>query len=61
MVLVAGATGNVGRELVIGLMQTLGALRRSEYAYVTDTVEKIGKVRPRTFEQWCHCHKEAFQ
>jgi len=47
--------------LMIGLMQTLGALRRSEYAYVTDSVEKVGKAKPRTFEQWCLHHKAAFQ
>jgi len=47
--------------LVIGLMQTLGALRRSEYAYVTDSVERLGKGKPRTFEQWCLHHREAFQ
>jgi uncharacterized protein YbjT (DUF2867 family) len=47
--------------LVIGLMQTLGALRRSEYAYMTDCVESVGKGKPRTFEQWCLHHKEAFQ
>src|SRR6185503_2403817 len=27
--------------VVMGLMQTLGALRRSEYAYVTDVVEQV--------------------
>lgn len=40
-------------ELVKGLMETLGALRRNEYAYVTDTVERVGGAKPRTFEAWC--------
>ena len=39
--------------LVIGLMQTLGALRRSEYAYVTDVVKQVGKCKPRTYGEWC--------
>ena len=51
----------MSRELVKGLMETLGALRRNEYAYVTDAVEQIGGVEPRTFEAWCHEHITAFQ
>jgi uncharacterized protein YbjT (DUF2867 family) len=51
----------MSRELVKGLMETLGALRRSEYAYVTDAVERVGGVRPRTFETWCKEHIAAFQ
>ncbi|MBI3152838.1 MAG: SDR family oxidoreductase [Chloroflexi bacterium] len=47
--------------VVIGLMQTLGALRRSEYAYVSDVVEQVGKRKPRTFEAWCQEYKQAFQ
>lgn len=47
--------------VVMGLMQTLGALRRSEYAYVTDVVEKVGNRKPQTFEEWCQTHKHAFQ
>ena len=43
----------ISRELVKGLMETLGALRRNEYAYVTDTVERVGGVKHRTFEAWC--------
>ena len=39
--------------LVIGLMQTLGALRRSEYAYVTDVAKQVGKRKPRTYGEWC--------
>jgi hypothetical protein len=51
----------MSRELVKGLMQTLGALRRNEYAYVTDAVERVGGVRPRTFEAWCRENVDAFR
>lgn len=47
--------------LVIGLMQTLGALRRSEYAYVTNIVEQVGKCRPRTYKEWCRENLASFQ
>jgi len=47
--------------VVMGLMQTLSALRRSEYAYVTDVVEQVGKCEPRTFNEWCHENIAAFQ
>lgn len=47
--------------VVKGLMQTLGALRRSEYAYITDAVEKVGNCKPRTFQEWCRDHIAAFQ
>jgi len=46
---------------VKGLVETLGALRRSEYAYVTDAVERVGGGKPRTFEAWCRDHIAAFQ
>jgi uncharacterized protein YbjT (DUF2867 family) len=49
------------RELVKALIETLGALRRNEYAYVTDTVERVGRTRPHTFEAWCREHIDAFQ
>lgn len=49
------------REVVNGLVETMGALRRSEYAYVTDVVEKIGKRQPQNFEAWCRAHLTAFQ
>ena len=48
-------------ELVKALMETLGALRRNEYAYVTDVVERVGRVKPRTFEAWCRDQIAAFQ
>lgn len=51
----------MSRELVNGLMETLGALRRNEYAYVTDAVERVGGVKPRSFEVWCHENIGAFQ
>jgi uncharacterized protein YbjT (DUF2867 family) len=51
----------MSHELVKGLMETLGALRRNEYAYVTDVVERVGGVNPRTFEVWCRSQIAAFQ
>lgn len=48
-------------ELVKGLMETLGALRRNEYGYVTDAVERVGGVKPHTFEAWCREHVAAFR
>jgi uncharacterized protein YbjT (DUF2867 family) len=47
--------------VVKGLIETLGALRRNEYAYVTDTVERVGGSRPRSFEVWCQDHITAFK
>ena len=44
-----------------GLMHTLGALRKSEYEYVTYAVEQIGKHEARTYEQWCRENVGAFQ
>lgn len=51
----------MSRELVKALMETLGALRRNEYAYVTDTVEGVGGIKPRTFEGWCREHINDFR
>jgi len=51
----------MSRELVNGLMETLGALRRNEYAYLTDAVERFGGVKPRSFDQWCRENVAAFQ
>ncbi|HEX9742300.1 MAG TPA: hypothetical protein VGA17_05865 [Nitrospiraceae bacterium] len=48
-------------DVVNGLIETLGALRRSEYAYITDAVERVGGSRPRSFESWCQDHIAAFQ
>lgn len=47
-------------NLAYHLMQTLGALRRSEYAGVTDVVERVGGGKPRTFEEWCRDNIGAF-
>ena len=49
------------KYVVKALVETLGALRRSEYAYVTDIVERVGKSEPRSFEMWCRDHVTAFQ
>ena len=51
----------MSRELVKGLMETLGALRRNEYAYVTDAVERVGDIEPHTFEAWCHKNINVFR
>ena len=51
----------MSRELVKGLMETLGALRRNEYAYVTDIVERVGGVKPHTFEAWCRENINSFR
>jgi hypothetical protein len=42
-------------------MHTLGALRKSEYEYVTFAVEHIGKHEAQTYEQWCRENIAAFQ
>lgn len=43
------------------LVETLGALRRCEYAYVTDAVERVSGCKPRSFEMWCRDHITDFQ
>jgi len=48
-------------ELLKGLLETLGALRRNEYAYVTDAVERVAGHKPRTYEDWCRDNISAFQ
>jgi len=47
--------------VVRGLVETFGALRRNEYAYVSDAVERIGDGPARTFEAWSQSHLTAFQ
>jgi uncharacterized protein YbjT (DUF2867 family) len=47
--------------VIHGLMHTLGALRRSEYEYITYAVEHVANHEARTFEQWCHEHASAFR
>ncbi|OGO33737.1 MAG: hypothetical protein A2W35_12280 [Chloroflexi bacterium RBG_16_57_11] len=46
--------------LVDGLMETLGALRRSEYAYVTDAVLSVTGCPPGSFDAWCRDNIAAF-
>lgn len=46
--------------VVTGLVETLGALRRSEYAYVTDAVASVGAVTPQCYADWCEGNREAF-
>jgi uncharacterized protein YbjT (DUF2867 family) len=47
--------------VVKGLIETLGALRRNEYAYVTDAVERVAGRKPRSYEIWCRENVSAFQ
>ena len=47
--------------VVKALVETLRALRRSEYAYVTDAVERVSGCKLRSFEMWCRDHITAFQ
>jgi uncharacterized protein YbjT (DUF2867 family) len=48
-------------ELVDALMKTLRALRRNEYAYVTDAVERVTGTKARTFAAWCRENADAFR
>jgi uncharacterized protein YbjT (DUF2867 family) len=47
--------------VVKGLLETLGALRRNEYAYTTDAVERVTGQPPRRFEAWCRAHAQEFR
>jgi hypothetical protein len=47
--------------VVDGLIETLGALQRNEYAYATDSVERVTCSKPRSFEAWCRENIPAFQ
>lgn len=47
--------------LAAALVETLGALRASRYAYVADTVEALTGRAGRTFEAWCREHMGAFR
>jgi uncharacterized protein YbjT (DUF2867 family) len=51
----------MSRTLVNALMETLAALRRNEYAYVTDAAKRIGEVEPRTLAAWCREHAGVFR
>src|SRR5262245_282969 len=43
----------LSKSLVKALIETLRALRKSEYAYVTQDVERVTRCTPRSFERWC--------
>jgi uncharacterized protein YbjT (DUF2867 family) len=43
------------------LVETLGALRRSEFAYVTDAVAQVGGIEPQHFETWCKANCAAYR
>jgi hypothetical protein len=47
--------------LVAALVETLGALRSSRFAYVADTVERLTGTRGRTYEAWCRENIDAFR
>jgi hypothetical protein len=47
--------------VVTGLVETLGALRRSEYAYITDVVAQVGGTEAQRFEAWCEANCSAFR
>lgn len=51
----------MSHELVNALMETLRALRKNEYAYVTDAVERVTGDKPRTFEAWCRENASSFR
>lgn len=48
-------------ELVKALVQTFDALRRNEYAAVTDDAERVTGHKPRSYETWCRENIAAFQ
>jgi uncharacterized protein YbjT (DUF2867 family) len=49
------------KTLVNALMEMLGTLRRNEGAILTDTFQCVTGAPPRTFEEWCREHINAFQ
>ncbi len=49
------------RRLVDALMEMMTSLRRNEGAIVTDAVERVTGLKPRTFETWCREHIAEFQ
>jgi hypothetical protein len=67
MILVTGATGNVGGELaeqVVGdLTDPKSPFVQGEFddAAVVPTVREITGRPPRTFEQWAHAHADKFR
>lgn len=49
------------KTLVNALMEMLRSLRKNEGAIITDTVQRVTGLPPRTFEDWCREHIKAFQ
>lgn len=43
-----------------GLASTFSYVRMGDFAHLTDSVEKVTGVKPRTFEHWCQQNKGAF-
>jgi uncharacterized protein YbjT (DUF2867 family) len=43
-----------------GLASTFSYVRMGDFAHLTDSVEKLTGVKPRTFKQWCQEHKTSF-
>ncbi len=55
------AKRGVPLRLVDALVETLGALRSSRFAYVADTVERLTGREGRSFEAWCRENVAAFR
>jgi uncharacterized protein YbjT (DUF2867 family) len=51
----------MSRQLVKGLVETLTAWRRDEYAYVTTTVNEVAGRAPQSFDSWCQEHRASFE
>lgn len=49
------------KTLVNALMEMLRSLRKNEGAIITDTVQRVTGLPPRTFEDWGREHIKAFQ
>jgi len=47
-------------ELTDAIKETFGAWDRNEYASVSDAVERVTGIKPRTFEVWCRDHHSSF-
>jgi uncharacterized protein YbjT (DUF2867 family) len=46
--------------LADALTETLGNLRSSRFAYVSDAVERLTGRQPRRFEDWCRANRASF-
>jgi hypothetical protein len=49
------------KRLVKGLMETLRALRRNEYAGVSDSEKRLPGSSPRRWEDWCRENANLFR